>query len=105
MSNCKHYSHLECLRKYHLELEGIQDHSYQKQVNGFSFGEFMCPVCKCINNGILPSYSLEEASKMVPDLNELSGQSLKLLDFYMDMFSELIKAQQGFTRDTYTSLT
>ena len=66
ITNCKHYSHLECLRKYYLQQETAQDNQYQKQLSGFSAGEFACPICKGINNSIMPSYSFLEVSKMIP---------------------------------------
>lgn len=59
----------------------------------------------------MPSISLEEASKLdnfeltKVDDETLSDQALKLLDFYMDLISEVIKVQQGYTRDTYKQLT
>ena len=99
ISNCKHYSHVECLRKYHLEQEGNHEHDYQKRISGLRFGEFQCPVCKSINNGIMPSLSLEDACKLDDfeltegDDGKMSDKALKLLDFYMDLLSEIIKVQ------------
>jgi hypothetical protein len=103
INNCKHHAHLECLRKYHLQQASLHEGEYQKKISGFSFGEFACPICKSINNSILPSKSLSQVRKNMPDLQSLeenevviSDATVQLLDFYTDVFSALIKTQQGF---------
>ena len=59
----------------------------------------------------MPSLSLEDACKLddfeLTEGNEgkMSDKALKLLDFYMDLLSEIIKVQQGYARETYKQLT
>ena len=59
---------------------------YMLQLSGLIKGEFPCPICQSINNGILPSYSLHK----IPDYDE------KLVTIYMDALSEVIKSNKGY---------
>jgi hypothetical protein len=59
LTNCKHYSHINCLRKYYEQQEMSYEAQYQKSLSGFSDGEFACPVCKSLNNALMPIYSLD----------------------------------------------
>lgn len=85
VSHCKHYSHVSCLKNYRLQQELEEESQYQKQLSGFSFGEFACPICKSICNGILPNVSL---------LN-VKDQSNEMLNFFVDALSEVVKATRG----------
>lgn len=49
----------------------------------------------------LPEFANAKPSEAVA----VSDSSIQLIDFYMDMFSLLIKTQQGFTSDVYKNLT
>ena len=60
LTNCKHFAHLSCLRDYlHEEQTAVGQDNTQK-LKGFIPGEFNCPICKGINNTIIPIYSLKE---------------------------------------------
>jgi hypothetical protein len=88
--HCKHYSHLECLRKYYTQQNS---NHYQMQVNGFNFNEFACPVCKSINNSLMPSYPIDQVYQ---DEDQIGAfQHKQLVDFYVDFFSEIIKNRIG----------
>jgi hypothetical protein len=65
------------------------------QINGFSYDEFACPVCKSINNSLMPSYPIDEVIKI--EKNQKIDQDLKkLMDFYIDFFDKIIKNQKGY---------
>jgi hypothetical protein len=65
---CGHAVHTECLHKHKAALE-------QKQRSGTHFegkaalrlerGEFLCPMCKRLSNGVLPIFSLEARERVL----------------------------------------
>lgn len=102
VTNCKHHSHLSCLRKYYLE-QTSQEGQYNKKLTGFSSDEFSCPICKSINNSIVPIYSFRDFElelQLDPqDQGEalvLSDQDIGVMEFYVDYFAQVAKKQQGF---------
>lgn len=58
--NCKHFSHLSCLRDYLHQQQTAAENDNTQKLKGFIPGEFNCPICKGINNTIIPIYSLKE---------------------------------------------
>jgi phage FluMu protein Com len=63
------------------------------QVNGFSYNEFACPVCKSINNSLIPYFPIDEVMENKGSIS--SYQQKQLADFYIDFFSEIIKNRIG----------
>lgn len=58
LSSCDHFGHIKCLHKYLDEQEVQQYGIQQKQVSGFITGEFTCPICKSLKNGIMPNQGI-----------------------------------------------
>lgn len=107
LTHCKHYSHRSCLAKYKQEQEASLDGQYQRQLAGFSSGEFTCPICKGLSNCLLPSVPLSTVQKLSPGLFEcdsedklvMSNELIGLLGFYMDALSEVMKAMRGWSAE------
>ena len=100
LTNCKHYAHLECLSKYHQQQETVNDNIQQRRISGLSEGEFQCPICKSINNGLMPIYSLrdivldnieslqpKEAKGQSVSRYDITDQAKLILDFYVEFNS------------------
>jgi len=94
-TNCKHYAHLDCLEKYHQQQETGLENQYQKQLTGLGGGEFACPICKSINNGLMPIYSLESVAQDIECLVRqtaggkyvLDADAKRILDLYTEFIS------------------
>jgi len=74
LTNCKHYAHLECLSKYHQQQETVNDNIQYRRISGLTEGEFQCPICKSINNALMPIYSLRD---IVQDIESLQPKEAK----------------------------
>jgi hypothetical protein len=82
---------------------------HQKRLSGFNSGEFSCPICKSINNCLVPIFSLSEIAKEVESLQGNYADSeeaplqffiddvgKKVLDFFTEYLSLIIKTQTGY---------
>ena len=94
ITNCKHHAHIECLQKYRTQQATLPEQDYQVQINGLNKGETACPICKCVNNSILPAYSLKQLLESEPELQsvftknavKISNKSIERLTMYADVF-------------------
>jgi hypothetical protein len=101
VTQCKHYAHLSCLRKYYLE-QTTEEGQHNQQLTGFSPDEFACPICKSIQNSLVPIYSLKdfegEMDVQTKKDKFVSSQEkdIPLMEFYVDYLAQIVKKQQGF---------
>lgn len=108
LTNCKHYCHFNCLWKYTVEQELHDQGQYQIQLSGFQFGEFACPICKCICNSVVPSYSFSEilnpesplfisslTEKDESGMVDIPEEKTQLIDIYTSLINQLMKSQLG----------
>ena len=74
-----------------MQCEMNQEAQYQKRLSGFSDGEFACPICKSINNAIMPIYEIGKIS-------QLDEKMKNLVDFVLEIISDVVQKQEGDTR-------
>ena len=64
VQSCGHQVHLSCLQSYMHSLRGM-NHAQLNQNIAVERGEYMCPMCRQLANGVLPIPPDREASQTV----------------------------------------
>lgn len=96
ISSCKHFTHISCLQEYMTKQQTEDAAIYNKKISGLNDDEFQCPICKGICNIVIPAKSLDELPEVWEPQLLVTDEIKALLDFYVQFYSQLTLAQQGY---------
>ena len=106
-TTCSHFVHTRCYQRYFetLQKRHIRDEQYEgKLLIDLELGEFVCPVCRCISNALLPiseakqvgSFQQQSAVDFVNWLKEIQNLRSPNLNFSRKDISNLQSSMETF---------